>query len=213
MTNKPEDNQNSNKTVDVSHEVPEITNENPKREVSVSLPQPDSKSPIKPKGDEAEAISEEAVAETYREKKVRAPLRFLALPPLYEIAKLSLREYDDFAEKLRRDKTFQSLQTISSGKSDAVLITLACNLLFALVESGGLIKGSPEEEILKLKITVIEAEFGFVQPDLEAGHTAMRKLLSRNQKQAKYPLIRDMVLGERFTLTEDFTYQCSSVTE
>jgi hypothetical protein len=53
-----------------------------------------------------------------------------------------------------------------------MLIIRACHLLFALVESGGLLKGAPEEEILKLRINVIEARSGFVQPTLLAEQTS-----------------------------------------
>lgn len=111
-------------------------------------------------------VNDENIKETYRKKLKRTPLRFLALPPLYKIEKFTLEGYDQLCINVKKDNIFQFLPTSGDVNLKACLINRACHLLFALVESGGLVKGEPDKEILKLKINTIESVEGFVQPTL-----------------------------------------------
>jgi site-specific recombinase XerD len=111
-------------------------------------------------------VNQENIEETYRKKAKRTPLRFLALPPLYKIEKLTLDGYDQLCAKVREDETFRDIPTSGDLNLKACLINRACHLLFALVESGGLVKGEPDKKICKLKINTVESLEGFVQPTL-----------------------------------------------
>jgi len=106
--------------------------------------------------------SRAAVEATYQPRIVPIPLRFLALSPLHKLTKITLSNFDRLRHSVITDETLRTIERPRHSASSAELIIRACHLLFALVESGGLLAGAPEKEIANLKINVKEAKFGLL---------------------------------------------------
>lgn len=106
----------------------------------------------------------EELEKEYAAKKSDTPLRFLALPPLHKSAKISLADFDRLRGAVIADDTIARILRRKHETSSAEIIVRACHLLFALVESGGLGAGAPEREIIRLRINVVKARYGMVQP-------------------------------------------------
>lgn len=104
----------------------------------------------------------EAIKKTYTRQKTYTPLRFLAFPPLHKIENFNLENYELLRVALFQEENLLKIKSNNNWISTSELIHRVCFLLLALVDGGGLNLNSPIKQLLKTKIDLNSAQFGFL---------------------------------------------------